>query len=235
MLEAKGPRWVAAIAVALIAACGGGRDADLDTTVAGGNVAVDSPAATTPPPPDRELPTTDGGAVDVLATIDAGEVEEAELARTKAQNAQVKAFARMMIDEHSKDLRTLGDVVKNAAITGATKVGVKVDSVAPGTTTPTGIIATLQSMHQQTMSTLNGLTGAAFDRAYIDAQVTAHQEGLNIVQQLQTRATAPQLQQHFSQVASAVQRHLDRARELQTQLGTAPTDTAPTSNYRPKQ
>lgn len=235
MIHALRTRRVAAgIAVIAVAACGGNRDDDLDTTMAAGAVAL--PDTMSMAIAARDLPTTDGGVIDLLATIDSSEIQQGSLARTKAQNAAIKTFARMMIEEHRKDQRQLAQLVKNTSISGATRVGVsKGDTTAAPVTTQAGIFTTLQSMHDSTMARLQNATGIDFDRAYIDAQVTAHQEALDILQQLQTQVQSPQLSQHLSQVVTTVQRHLDRARELQNESSGTSADTAPTSNYRPRQ
>lgn len=227
-------RVAAAIAVIATAACGGNRDDDLDTTMAAGAVAL--PDTMSAAMGARDLPITDGGVIDLLATIDSSEIQQGSLARTKAQSAPIKTFARMMIDEHRKDARQLAQLVKSASISGATRVGVTKSDTAPmSVTTQAGIFTTLQSMHDSTMARLQTATGIDFDRAYIDAQVTAHQETLDILQQLQTQVQSPQLSQHLSQVVTTVQRHLDRARELQNESSGTSADTAPTSNYRPRQ
>lgn len=189
-------------------ACGGDRDGAFDTTVAGGEVApgTDTSAAATSPAMD--LPTTDAGVIEFVTAVDNAEVEAGELARTKATNAEVKNFAQMMVNEHRKH-RDQMQRMKSST-----------DSAI---TSPSGAQTSLQSMHSQTMSQLQSLSGAEFDRAYIDNQVSGHQSVLDMLQQLQNRTQNTQLQQHLTQVTSTVQKHLDQARAIQGKLGATTT------------
>jgi len=79
------------------------------------------------------------------------------VAAQKASNADVKAFAQQMTSEH-------GDMTATIA------------PFAPewGVTPPKGPDAA----HQQEVATLNGLTGAAFDRQYMTYMVSDHTAAL---------------------------------------------------------
>lgn len=204
---------VLAATAVLVLACGGNREGAYDTTVAGGEVTpgVDT-SATAMSPTTSDLPSTDPATVDLVLAVDNAEVEAGELARTKASNAQVKEFARTMVNEHGRNRDKLQTLRKSLG-----------DTTAMGTS---GAQTALQSEHSQTMSRLQSLSGAEFDRAYIESMVSGHEKVLNIVQQLQSRAQNPQLQQQLGDVVSAVQKHLDRARTIQGNLGGTASDTS---------
>ena len=221
-------RLVFAFAVATLtaaAACSKGNDGAYDTTAATGTVAL--PSDTAPPPTSgaMDLPTTEAGVVELLRTIDNGEVEAGQLAKTKASNAKVKSFAQSMVTDHSNGLKKL-DRIKTGPDSGAT-------TMTPETSP---IVTTLQSKHQELMSRLQNLSGAEFDRAYMDEMVNAHQQVLDLVRQLQSSAQSAQwsttdtskvgsVAQYLSQKVSGVEKHLERARTVQSSLGSDTTRT----------
>ncbi len=89
------------------------------------------------------------------------EVELGKIASTKAQNPEVKKFAQMMVTDHTKsntELKTLA--VKNSK------------------TLPT----VLDSAHQSMMEKLNGLSGADFDKAYVEGQVDDHETAVSLME-----------------------------------------------------
>jgi putative membrane protein len=81
------------------------------------------------------------------------EVELGKLAVEKASSPDVKSFGQHMVDDHSK----ANDELKQLA-------------AQKGMTLP----ATVSSMQKQDMDKLSKLSGAAFDKAYIDMMVKGH-------------------------------------------------------------
>ena len=206
-------RLVLALAVAAFTAvaCSKRSDNAIDTTTASGTVALPD---TTPSPP--ALPTTEGGVVELFKTIDNGEVEAGQLAKTKAASAKVKSFAQSMVTDHSNGLKKL-DRIKTA------------DGTTPITPETSPIVTTLQSKHQELMSRLQSLSGAEFDRVYIGEMVNAHQQVLDLVRQLQSSGQNAQwsttdttkagsVAQYLNEKASGVEKHLERARTVQSSL-----------------
>ena len=214
-------RLVFALVVATLAAaaCNKGKDEAYDTTAATGTVALPSDTAA-PPSGAMNLPTTEAGVVELLKTIDNGEVEVGQLAKTKASSAKVKSFAQSMVTDHSNSLKKL-DRIKIGPDSGTT-------TLTPETSP---IVTTLQSKHQELMSRLQSLSGAEFDRVYIDEMVNAHQQVLDLVRQLQGSAQSAQwsstdttkagsVAQYLNQKVSGVEKHLERARTVQSSLAT---------------
>ena len=85
------------------------------------------------------------------------------------------------------------------------------------------------------MERLRGLQGADFDSAFINAQVTALQQVLDVLQRSQGQTQDSTVQRHLTSATETVQEHLDRAREIQqavmqgstgTGAGTTAGDTA---------
>jgi putative membrane protein len=118
------------------------------------------------------------------------EIESSKLALQKASDDQVKQFAQMMIDDHTKAGEKFMEVVKTAGFT------------PPGTA--------LEERHQQMLETLSG-QDQNFDQAYIQAQLQAHNEAVSLFsayaesgdnEPLKSFATEtlPTLKQHLAEV-----------------------------------
>jgi len=230
-------RLVAAAACASlvgVVACKGNKDNNADSAT--GDVArTDSAAtATTPAAGSTATPTTassnpnaltitggDSEIVQVMAVVDNGEIEDGRLAQRQAKNSQVKAFARDLVTDHTKSLAQDRQLAKTANV-DLSGVLPKSGTSGSGGTTPsgasgaTGVTAQLLNAHTQMMDQLKQAQGAAFDSAFVSAQVAGHQQVLDMLQRAQ--ATKPEVQQHVSAAIKAVQEHLDRGQKLQQSL-----------------
>jgi putative membrane protein len=72
---------------------------------------------------------------------------------------------------------------------------------------------------EQSAVQLGGLSGAAFDRAYIDHEVEYHQTVLDAIDQtLIPNAQNADLRALLEQVRPAIAAHLEHAKRLQTEL-----------------
>jgi putative membrane protein len=89
------------------------------------------------------------------AIANMAEIQLGQLAGTKAESPEVKQFAQTMVDEHTKAL----DELKQAA-------------GSSGATLPTE----LDKKHQKLQDKLSKLSGAEFDKKYMEAMVDAHKD-----------------------------------------------------------
>ncbi len=87
------------------------------------------------------------------------EVELSKLAGTKAQNAEVKKFAQTMVTDHTKANDELKALAAKKSVT---------------------LPADLDAAHKATMDKLKGLSGAEFDKAYVDAMVNDHNSAVDL-------------------------------------------------------
>lgn len=144
----------------------------------------------------------DADIANVLHEVNAGEIATGEIARTKATNADVKAFARDMVVSH----RAMDNKGAQLAVSkeSASNVAIR-DSITNA---------------NKTIGTqLQGLSGAAFDKAYIDGQVMAHQNTISFLQRAQNSAQNADLKQMITNAIPDVQKHLERAQSLQSRVG----------------
>jgi len=173
-----------------------------------------NPAGALPNPPEARPgePSPDAANVpdrlfvQLLGMGNAGEVAAARLADTRARDPGVKAFARRMVADH-------GDAARKLAA-AAGPLGVPV----PSTPDPD---------QRATQARLEGLQGATFDVAYLQAQVIDHQKAVLLLHWVLGNGENPRLQAFAKETLPAVQDHL---RHVQALLAQA-TATAPPTEH----
>jgi putative membrane protein len=143
--------------------------------------------------------TSDAEIAGIVTTANQGEVDQANVALTRASSSDVRDFAQMMVRDHS------------AALTSAQGV-FSGQNISPADTDTSN---TLRSGSQQTISALNTYTGSAFDRAYMQAQVDQHQWLLRTIDNsLIPSARSTAVRDLLLTQRGAVSSHLDRARQI---------------------
>lgn len=126
---------------------------------------------------------------------------------------------------------TGGSTSGNAAGTTGNTAGGQTGGMASGSAGSTGNAAgsggmlsstmtQLQQSHQASMQTLRGATGATFDRTYMDGQVAAHQQVLDVLRQYNSSIQNAELRTQMSAMEKDVETHLRQAQEIVQKLGT---------------
>ena len=143
----------------------------------------------------------------IVAIFDAAntwDIDLGNLALKKSSNKDVRAFADMMVRDHSAARKLGRDLAKKLHVTP----------------TPPGKDFALYKDHVATLAKLKGLTGAAFDKAYIDHEVWYHQAVIDAVTNTLLPATKnAELKDLEVKVAPNFQAHLAAAKDLQKKLG----------------
>jgi putative membrane protein len=202
--------YVALCAAALVSGCGT-KDSNRDSTKmadsANGSVApAGASASSSASTPASTAPTmTDAN---ILAMLDADNIADSSagsIAASKGTNASVKEFGRMMMKDHHQ-LR-----VEGAALA-------KKDSLTPAM--PAG--NTDEASEKALADSLNSMAkGADWDKFYIDHMVTGHEKVLREAQDAANNAQNADLKAMIQKATPVVQKHLDKAKDIQTKLGTA--------------
>jgi putative membrane protein len=208
-----GSAHVAAVVAALaLAGCGGG-NAGADSVAVG--TATDTAAGTTVAGAGDSAALGIGGAsgnlspanvASLVGLTNASEIGAAKVARDKGTNGDVKDFATQMIHDHEGMQKSLDSLAQAKAITP--QAPAQADAQ--------------RQQDSQTMATLNGTpSGAAFDKAYVDAQVQAHQKALNDLQSFSGSTSDLELRALLDAAIPKIQAHLDRAQQIQQKLGSS--------------
>jgi putative membrane protein len=131
------------------------------------------------------------------------EVAMGKLAAEKGSSDAVKQYGQKMADDHTK----ANDELKQAAS-------------AQSITIPD----TLDSKHQSRIDKLSKLSGAAFDKAYLKAQVKDHEDDVRAFQDEAQNGTNATVKDFANKTLPTLQEHLTMAKDLSK--GKAESNTA---------
>jgi putative membrane protein len=146
---------------------------------------------------------SDAQIASIVVTANQVDIDAGTLAAAKAANADVRAFGERMVVDHSG--------VNKAAVELATRLGVTPED------NPTS--RALKAAGEKNVAALNALSGAAFDKAYVDNEVAYHQQVLDALDTvLIPGASNEELKALLVKVRPAFVAHLDHARHQQTAL-----------------
>jgi putative membrane protein len=122
------------------------------------------------------------------------EVELGQLAGQRAQAAEVKQFGQRMVQDHGK----ANDELKQLASSKGVQVPAETDK-----------------SHQKKMEKLQKLSGADFDKAYMDDMVKDHKKDVKEFQKQAKSAKDPDVKAFASKTAPTLQDHLQMAENAQ--------------------
>jgi putative membrane protein len=132
-----------------------------------------------------------------VAASGMAEVELGKLAITKTTNAEIKAFADMMVNDHGKanaDLMTIAS--------------------AKNITLPTA----LDEMHQKKYDDLAKLSGKDFDKEYVNAMVDGHEKTWDLLDKESKDGKDADLKAFATKTAPVVKGHLDMIKKIKDGL-----------------
>jgi putative membrane protein len=146
---------------------------------------------------------TDPQIAAIVVTANQVDIDAGKLAESKSKSADVKAFAQRMVTDH----------------TGVNKSATELVTRLHVTPEPNATSKSLQQGGDQNLANLKTLSGAAFDKAYIDHEVAYHEAVLNAIDNtLIPSAKNADLKALLVKVRPAFVAHLDHAKKLQASL-----------------
>lgn len=146
---------------------------------------------------------TDANIAAIVLAANTIDIKNGELALTKTKSKEVKAFAQQMITDHTS--------VNGKATALAGKLGLAPVENKASRDLVTSTDATRKAMRK--------LSGAAFDRAYVDNEVTYHQAVIDLLDGTIVPAVENQdLKDLLVAVRPAFIAHLDHAKMIQSSL-----------------
>ena len=160
--------------------------AALATALVGGAASAQSPA-----------PSTDDFLKSAAAS-DQFEILEGRVAEVEGRDPRVRAFAKRMIQEHT---RTTGALQKAAARSG---------SPPP---------AALSGDQAMLLAALQGVSGPEFDQTYLRHQVLGHQSALVVERHYADAGADGEVRRTARETVPLIQHHLDAATSLRAALG----------------
>ena len=193
----RGSLMAAAAAVAVLGVAGCDRGGDADTAAA--------PAA----PPETAAPAADpplapagtaAGFVSRLAISDMYEIQSSAIALQRSQNNDVKRFAQMIIDDHTRTSNESRAVIAQQGVQAT-------------------LPAQMDEPRRNLINQLNSATAEDFDDRYIDQQTEAHQNVLALIRDYAENGDNEALREWARRTAPAIENHLQMARGLKRTPG----------------
>ena len=122
------------------------------------------------------------------------EVESSKLALERSQNAAVKTFAQLMVNDHSAAGVKIVEAINEAKVA---RPPLKLDA-----------------RHVALMETLTSKTGAEFDRIYVEAQHKAHTEAVAMFEGYAAAGEDSHLKAVATQLVPALKSHLAEIQKI---------------------
>ena len=131
-----------------------------------------------------------------------GEVVVGARAEHRADSAEVRQYGLMMVDDHHKANRELIPIAEANDVDWPTQLPEKM---------------------KQLIDELKQLSGAEFDRKYMNAMLEEHRKDIDKYQQMQGKVEDEALSQYIETTLPILKEHLDRAEQItQTMEQTQP-------------
>jgi putative membrane protein len=147
---------------------------------------------------------TDPQIASIVVTANQVDIDAGKLAASKGTSPDVKKFGQQMVTDHTG--------VNKQATALVTRLKVTPEDNATS--------QSLKSGGDKNLATLKGLTGAAFDKAYIDNEVTYHQAVIDAIDKtLIPNAQNADLKALLVKVRPAFVAHMEHAKMIQSSLG----------------
>ena len=147
---------------------------------------------------------SDAQIAQIVVTANTIDVDNGRIALKQSKTPGVEEFANLMIRDHT--------VVNDKAVALVTRLGVKPE--------PSSTSTSLKSDADKEQAKLRGLTGAQFDRAYLENEVAYHAQVLGAISDvLIPNAKNAELKQMLVDVKPAFQAHLEHAKQALAALG----------------
>lgn len=125
------------------------------------------------------------------------EIQLASLALTRTQNPEVRAFAQQMIADHTKASDELKPIAAKKSATMPLE---------------------LNSAHKSLAGKLTKMSGAEFDREYVNAMVEDHERDVQLFQAQAGVGTDQEVKEFAAKTLPTLQSHLQMVREMQNKM-----------------
>jgi putative membrane protein len=154
-------------------------------------------------PPLAAQKVNDAQIAAIVVTANQVDIDAGELAASRASNAEVKKFAQLMVTDHTGVNKAATDLVTRLKVTPQDN--------------PTS--QSLKAGGEKNLASLKALTGAAFDKAYVDNEVAYHATVIDALDKVLIPGAAnADLKALLVKVRPAFVAHLEHAKQLQSSI-----------------
>lgn len=128
-----------------------------------------------------------------LARSNLAEIQTGKLAQGKAASEEVKQYGQRMVADHTTMLEEQRTLARTKSVS---------------------LPAAPDDKHQQAFKRLESMSGAEFDRAFMEQMVKDHENALRLVKDIAAKADDPDLQALGKKAVPEIQKHLEKAQSL---------------------
>ena len=147
---------------------------------------------------------SDAQIASIVVTANQVDIDAGNLVESKGSNADIKAFGKQMVTDHTG--------VNKQAVALVTKLKVSPEDNATS--------QSLKKGGEDNVKNLKTLSGAAFDRAYIEHEVAYHEQVIDALDKTLVPSTQnAELKNLLVSVRPAFVAHLEHAKMVQAKLG----------------
>lgn len=126
------------------------------------------------------------------------EVKMGKLGRDRAQNANVKKYAEVLISDHEKANNSLKNIAENE------KIELPKDT---------------SKSQQEHYSLLEGFDSSKFDKNFIGHMIADHKKAIELFETQVQRGSNPKLKSFASETLPTLKAHLEKAQAIENELG----------------
>lgn len=149
---------------------------------------------------NQQLTQNDREFLKQAAQVNVSEQRLSEIATNKASNQQVQQFAQQLKQDHQSAEQNLSRI--------AQQVNMQLPKEA-------------EQARQRKIQELQSLSGEQFDRQFVSHIIDEHQKTINRYENQAQQASNPQVKQYAQNQLPVLRDHLERAKDLQQQVGSA--------------
>jgi putative membrane protein len=149
-------------------------------------------------------------AADMVMAINVAEIEEGQLAQSRAVTAPVRQYGARMVSDHTAAQQQVVNRVRGVSGMSQAEFSAMLQN------DPTSRM--LVDNHMQAMSVLQSLSGMTFDRAYIQRQIDAHQYALQQLDRFIPMIRRKSDRRRLEDFRSTVSMHLQMAQQIQASM-----------------
>lgn len=150
--------------------------------------------------PSRSSMSANERAANLLNTVNKSEIDDAQMVAGRTQNAQVKDFAQMVMNDH-KDAQS------------------KLESAASAANINLSENKAMGKANDKMEKQWKNDSVANMDKSYVNAEIRDHRMALRRLKSLEPQITDPQLKSVVQDSIPVLQKHMKAAQQLSSQLG----------------
>jgi len=143
------------------------------------------------------MPTSPDGFMTEAAKGGMAEVELSKMAAPKLKDAALKQFAQQMIADHTRANNELKELAAKKKVTLPTE---------------------LDAEHKATAADMNSMSGADFDKDYVNAMVADHEKAVALFQNQASNGTDADAKAFAAKTLPTLQKHLEMIKAMQSKM-----------------